>query len=300
MIRPDTILAFCCIRNEAERLPHFLNYYRELSVGHFLFVDNSSSDGSLNFLHDQTDVSFWRTDHAYRLSRFGMDWLGWLQWRYGHGHWCLTIDADELLVYPECDRQNLRDLTELLGARGKTSFGAVMLDLYPEGPVNTPAFRVGDNPLKVLTHFDSSNYRIQWHPIFDNLWIQGGVRDRVFFRAEPERAPTLNKVPLVKWNRRFSYVTSTHQMLPRRLHDVFGTEDRPIMSGALLHTKFLPTITEKSREELDRKQHFENTTLYVNYHKALANGPTLWDTSSQRYTGWHQLVDLGIMSTEDD
>ena len=84
------------------RLPHFLDYYRRLGVDHFLFVDNGSDDGTAEYLAAQPDVSLWATNHSYRLARFGVDWLGWLQWRYGHGHWCLTVDADELLVYPDC------------------------------------------------------------------------------------------------------------------------------------------------------------------------------------------------------
>jgi len=91
-----------------------LQYYRALKVSHFLFVDNGSDDGTAEFLQSQPDVSLWRTDESYRLSRFGMDWLGWLQMRFGHGHWCLTVDADELLIYPQHDTRDLSALTQWL------------------------------------------------------------------------------------------------------------------------------------------------------------------------------------------
>ncbi|MEJ6404915.1 glycosyltransferase family 2 protein [Yoonia sp. 2307UL14-13] len=297
-IAPGAILAFCCVRNEAARLPHFLDHYRALGVDHFLFVDNGSDDVTSDLLVDQPDASLWHADDSYRLARFGMDWLGWLQARFGHGHWCLTVDADELLVYPEHDSQDLRALTGWLDQRDRASFGAMMVELYPRGPIGDAVYAAGDDPLETLTHFDADNYRRQWHPVYDNLWIQGGVRDRVFFAEEPARAPTLNKTPLVKWHRRYVYVSSTHQLLPRRLHDVFGMTDTPMMTGALLHTKFLPTIVAKSKEELQRKQHFENTALYRTYHEKLARGPTLWHSPSHRYAGWRQLVDLGLMSSE--
>ena len=112
-IKPDAILAFVTIRNEMLRLPHFLDYYRKLGVSHFLIVDNASMDGTAEFLADQPDVSLWTTSHSYKLSRFGMDWLGWLQWQYGQDHWCLTVDADELLVYSQCDSRDLRALTTM-------------------------------------------------------------------------------------------------------------------------------------------------------------------------------------------
>lgn len=295
-ITPDAILAFCCVRNERLRLPYFLDYYRALGVGHFVFVDNDSDDDTTAYLAWQPDVSVWATPDSYKLSRFGMDWLGLLQMRLGHGHWCLTVDADELLVYPHHDRRGLKGLTAWLDNRGRRSFGALMLDMYPKGPVEDCQYMAGDDPLPTLTHFDPANYRGQWHPIYDNLWVQGGVRERMFFGAEPERAPTLNKVPLVKWNRRCCYVTSTHQMLPRDLNDVFWDER---MSGALLHTKFLHTIAAKSHEEIERKQHFENSALYVQYHQTLTQNPTLWYEGSLKYEGWQQLCDLGLMVKED-
>ena len=106
------------LRNEAARLPHFLDYYRSLGVDHFLMVDNGNNDGSAEFLAEQSDVSLWRTEASYRDTRFGLDWSGWLLMRYGHGHWCLTLDVDELLTYPGLSTHNLRDLTALSGGRG--------------------------------------------------------------------------------------------------------------------------------------------------------------------------------------
>ncbi|MFO8127267.1 glycosyltransferase family 2 protein [Yoonia sp.] len=296
LISGDDILGFATVRNEIVRLPHFLAYYRKLGINHFLFVDNGSDDGTAAFLADQPDVSLWSTTHSYRRSRFGMDWLGWLQLRYGNKHWCLTVDADELLVYPECENRDLRDLTAWLDQRGHASFGALMLDLYPKGPLAAAAYVPGDDPTKTLEWFDADNYRNQVHHYYSNLWIQGGVRERVFFADEPARAPTLNKTPLVRWSWRYAYVSSTHQILPTRLHDVFDFDGDSKVSGALLHTKFLPIIGAKSQEELERGQHFQNTALYNGYHRRLTESPDLWHEASCRYEGPAQLVELGLMS----
>ena len=70
-----------------------------------------------------------------------------------------------------------------------------------------------------------------------------------FLPTDPRRAPTLNKVPLVRWQRGFAYVNSTHAILPRRLNAVFDETGGEMISGVLLHTKFLPIIVEKSAEE---------------------------------------------------
>ena len=74
-IKPGDILLFSTQRNEAIRLPYFLKYYRDMGVNHFLIVDNDSTDGSVDYLADQKDVSLWTTPRSYKRSRFGVDWL---------------------------------------------------------------------------------------------------------------------------------------------------------------------------------------------------------------------------------
>lgn len=285
---------YVTLRNEYARLPNFLAHYRALGVDHFLIVDNGSDDGSAEYLEKQPDVSLWSTLASYKDARFGMDWITCLQFRFGSGKWALTVDADELLILPY--GRKLPELVQHLDATGRDSFGALMLDLYPEGPVGTGSFDAGDDPLAVLQWFDAPAYRARRHPVFDNLWIQGGVRDRVFFGSEPERAPTLNKTPLVKWSRRYVYVTSTHQMLPRGLNRVFEA-GRP--TGILLHTKMLPQISAKSEEEIERRQHFENSDLYQDYYNALINHPVFWSEQSVRYRDPDQLLELGLMDAGD-
>lgn len=295
----DAILVFSTVRNERVRLPYFLEHYRALGVDHFLFVDNASDDGTADFLAAQPDVSLWSTKHSYRLARFGVDWLGWLQFKHGHKHWCLTVDADELLIYPSYQSRDLKALTRWLDAQNLPSFGALMLDLYPKGQLADAHYAAGDDPTKTLCWYDADNYRRKVHHYYGNLWIQGGVRERMFFSEEPLRAPTLNKTPLVRWNRRYAYVSATHQLLPRHLHDVFDPETNSKATGVLLHTKFLPLIAAKSAEEITRKQHFENTALYADYHQRLTENPTLWHKGSSLYEGCDKLIAQGLMSKGD-
>jgi hypothetical protein len=295
-IRPGAILAFSTMRNEVIRLPHFLDHYRKLGVDHFLIVDNDSTDGTQDYLAAQGDVSLWRTGGSYRLSRFGVDWLTWLQMRHGDGHWCLTVDADELLIYPHHDTRPLRALTGWLDRGGRQSFGALMLDMYPKGRLSAQRYSAGDDPCGTLQWFDAGNYMIQKQNRLENLWIQGGPRARLFFSETPRRAPTMGKVPLVRWSRRYAYVSSTHSILPRHLNHVHDAAGGELTSGILLHTKFLPMITGRSAEEKNRREHFANSRLYDAYYDSLTGDPDLWCDRSTRYRGWRHLEALGLMS----
>jgi hypothetical protein len=295
-IRPSDILVFSTLRNERIRLPWFLRYYRDLGVDHFLIVDNDSTDGSREYLAAQPDVSLWHTAASYKRARFGVDWLNWLQMRYGHGHWCLTVDPDEFLVYPFCDTRPLRALTDWLDASSIRSFGAMLLDMYPKGPLEAQPYREGQDPFEIACWFDSGNYMIRRNARYRNLWIQGGPRARAFFPSNPERAPALNKIPLVRWHRHYVYVSSTHMLLPRGLNLVYDEWGGEKASGCLLHAKFLDTFPVKAAEEMERRQHYAGSHEYRAYHAVLQGGTDLWNKWSEKYINWRQLEILGLMS----
>ncbi len=294
--QPDDILLFSTMRNEKVRLPYFLQYYRDMGVNHFLIVDNDSTDGSTDYLADQPDVSLWHTRAGYKRARFGVDWLNWLQMKYAHGHWCLVVDPDEFLVYPFCDTRPLRALTDWLDASSIKSFSAMLLDMYPKGRLDQQPYQAGQDPMEIASWFDSGNYTMSRNKRFGNLWIQGGPRARVFFPDKPAKAPALNKVPLVKWDRRYAYVSSTHMLLPRGLNQVYDEWGGEKASGVLLHAKFLDTFTAKAEEELGRGQHYAASVEYKAYADSLKDDPDLWCKWSEKYINWRQLEILGLMS----
>lgn len=295
-IRDGDILLFSTMRDELVRLPYFLQYYRRLGVSHFLIVDNDSSDGGREYLAQQPDVSLWSTKVSYRRSRFGVDWLNWLQGKYGHGHWTLVVDPDELFVYPFCDTRPIRALTDWLDGSRVRSFGAMLLDMYPKGRIDDAHYEPGQDPIEVASWFDPGNYVIERNKAYGNLWIQGGPRARAFFADAPRKAPALNKIPLVKWDRKYAYVSSTHMLLPRGLNLTYDEWGGEKASGILLHAKFLDTFTAKAEEELTRKQHYSSGVEYESYAENLMHCPELWCKWSEKYINWRQLEILGLMS----
>jgi hypothetical protein len=295
-IRRDDVLLFCTFRNEDQRLPYFLQYYRDLGINHFLMVDNDSDDGGQAFVAAQPDVSLWHTKSAYGASRHGVDWLTYLQDRCAHGHWALTVDVDEFFVYPFCDSRSIRALADWLDASEVRSFGALLLDMYPKGPVSAQPYQRGDDPFKIAAWFDTGNYVMNRNTMLRNLWIQGGPRARMFFADKPRQAPALNKIPFVKWQRPYVYVSSTHMMLPRGLNLVYDQHGGEKTSGVLLHAKFIDTFSARVSEEAARAEHYASGREYKSYESRHGADPDFWCEWSERYINWRQLEGLGLMS----
>lgn len=297
-VRTDAIasawsLLVCCARNEMPRMSAFLDHYRRLGVAHFLIIDNLSEDGLAEYVSQQADCSHWVADGSYKASNFGMDWCNALLAEYGVGKWCVTVDPDELLIYPYCEQRDLRSLTARMDAIGQPSLFAVLLDAYGEGPLSQTALTPGASPFDVCPWFDRFNLTQRFDAATQSFWIQGGVRMRRFFRDSPEQAPALNKVPLVRWEKGLRYVSSMHHLNDNRFNCTVSNR-KDAISAVLFHFKYVNLLREKASEEMVRGEHYAGSTEYRAYFEA--GDIRLYDPQiSQRYIGSSQLLRMGFM-----
>lgn len=289
-LNANAILAFVVGRDEEEQLPFFLDYYRKLGVTHFFYVDNDSGDESCAFLLGQPDVTLFHTAQGYLESGCGREWSSHLAAHYGMDHWCLTVDVDELLVFPLCEYMTLRDLTVRLDSQGAEAMLTMMVDMYPKD--RTP-YTAGVDFRTASPCFDEGPYWVFHNRRFLHINFFGGVRHRMMFPQSPpgtvaERngAPVLRKVPLVKWKPDTEYIASTHSLKPCQLATV---------TGALLHFKFLKDFSGYAREELERGERPPGD--YEAY--AAVDEEKLWSElngpKTVRYSGSGQLIELGLM-----
>ncbi|MCB1444685.1 MAG: glycosyltransferase family 2 protein [Rhizobiaceae bacterium] len=293
-IKHSDVLLFMCLRNELFRLPFFCDYYRKLGVNHFLIIDNDSTDGVREWARSQPDVSLWHTKASYKESNFGMEWCNYLLRKYGTGHLCVTVDPDEFLVYPCMERRSLRDLGEFMKLEKREVFHTVMLDAYSDRPLHETVYRQGDDPFDVCPYFDRDGY-IQLQKTSSPTVTRGGPRMRVHNRLNPERAPALNKVPVVWWQWNFRYVSSMHDLKPTRLMNLYDAQVPDNICGALFHFKFFASLNEKAVEEMKRKQHYQGGTEYERY-KEINSANFYEEGLSERYISPEQLISIGLMS----
>ncbi|HEY4002235.1 MAG TPA: glycosyltransferase family 2 protein [Candidatus Xenobia bacterium] len=289
-IQPNDILSVTCVRNEALRLPFFLDYYRRLGIDRFLMVDNGSTDGTLALLLAEPDVMVWRTVASFNLSNFGSAWFEVLLRRYGVGHWCLTVDADEFLVYADCETRRLPDLCRSLDANHRQACTALLLDMYSTGPVADTISRPGDDLLALCPWFDRQSYHQRVEnagPHGHQTMYSGGARERVFGGT----GYLLNKVPLLRYQ--VDVVLSGGQHWTNVAKDDIAAD-----SGVLLHMKYLASFPAQAAEQSVRGEHYGAALQYVEYARTLEERPDLcmYDPAlSVKFQDSRQLVELGFL-----
>jgi len=297
----EPIYAFAKCRNERLRLPAFLDHYRRLGVARFFVADNSSTDGSFEYLAAQRDVQVRSESGSFRASRSGTDWLNAMLGEFGVGHWCVTVDIDELLCYPGYEDATLPVLTEYFDSHRYEAMRCLLLDLYPGGQLQQCAYTEGANVIGAAPFFDPGPYSMSPVDRCPGVLIRGGVRERVFYpefrssglgalatralRRSPP--PCLTKVPLVRWDRTSKYLDCNHWVSPRAVAPE---------TGVLLHFKFLQDFHERALEEAARGEYYDEATEYRRYADILRATPelSLMCSDSVRYEGSAQLVALGL------
>lgn len=295
-IRRNDILLFCTLRNERQRIPFFLDYYRSLGVAHFIFVDNGSDDGFQKCIAEMSDVSVWSTNDSYRAAGAGIGWMNHLLARIGAGHWCITVDCDELLVYPHSETRNLAELTDYLSVQGFAHLPCLMVDMYSDGGADRAPSIANIDPRSVCLYFDADGYRFQPSDYWTGYYIQGGLRERIYFSDNPSGSPALNKTPLVKWRKGYFYLSSTHSLFPRRLNRWHAGGASPRVTGALLHFKFVDTLKAKIAEELSRSQRDNQGAEYRAYARQADYDKNWICERSRRFDSSKSLVESGLMT----
>ncbi|HBB32698.1 MAG TPA: hypothetical protein DDZ80_09145 [Cyanobacteria bacterium UBA8803] len=294
-VNPDDI--FCCVvvRNEALRLPYFLSYYRDKGVDKFLVVDNGSTDDTSSYLLSQSDVYLWHSNLSFNRANFGSAWFEVLLRKYGVNHWCLTVDADEILYYPNCETKSIRQLCQELDRKEKKAFNAILLDMYSEKAIGETHYSPGQPFLEVCPYFDKNYYHTKYEQsgIYRNQTVYfGGVRERVFGKSGEYY---LTKVPLIKYH--LDLVLGGGQHFTNSPNAQIALE-----SGCLLHFKYFSSFLSYVEREVARKEHYGDAMQYQEYAKLIAanNNLTFYDINqSVKLINSQQLVELGIMHTEE-
>jgi glycosyltransferase involved in cell wall biosynthesis len=292
--RAGEIRACMVVRNEALRLASVLDHCRRLGVERFLVIDNGSDDGTLELLLAQSDIHVFSSTDSFARNSMGMAWTNEILDTFADGHWVLTVDADELFIYPHYEQIRMAEFCRFLDMTEARGVFCLMLDMYADRRVAESVHTPGRALVETCAYFDRGPYRTLAVSEFPYTRIYGGVRDRLFREGLQGRyhSPTVSKIPLVKWRAGTRYLASAHHVTPLPLST---------LAGGLLHFKFLQDFHARAVTETARGEHHSGAHEYRAYLELLDADPrfNLMSPASVRFEDSGQLVRLGLMQTSE-
>ena len=273
----DELIVVCVVRDGRHYVESFVDHYLSLGVKHIVFLDNNSSDGTVEALKTYDNVTVLRTELPYKAPGIsvGNGWTREVLFKQylisrfgGEDRWCLCADIDELFDYPYSDVIGLDSLLRYLTGKSYTAVAAQMLDMFSDEPLSGRS-DAPDRPLKTAYRFyDVSNMRIRSlkslrnhrNNKFDSDDIEafsGGIRESLFGHR-----PFLTKYPLVFGDGETKPMNNgSHRVGNARVAD---------FTGVLLHYKLLNEHFHAQVEQAVREEHrLQGSFVYKIYKETL-------------------------------
>lgn len=164
------------VRDGAYYLPAFFDHYRTLGILHFVFIDNGSTDATLDMIRAEPGTVILQSHLPW--GQFENDLRRYAAVRYCRDRWCLFADMDEIFDFEGRAEIGLDGLTNYLRSRGLTALMAQMLEMFPKAPLNTVAQMPYDQVLTQFHHCDISTVRALDYASPDtgfSYFLQGNV-----------------------------------------------------------------------------------------------------------------------------
>ena len=250
----DSVVLFCIIRNEYHHIDLFINYYRQMGIKTFVFLDNNSDDGTKEFLMKQEGVILYSCEEQYNAIK-EIGWMNYLLLLHGLDKYCLIADADEYMTYMGCEEHDIHDIVSVMEKNNIKRVGGFLVDMYPKGELfKTTA----TDFLSDYRYFDYTGYHM-FYTRFFGTQVVGGPRRRCF-----KCKNFLGKTPFFYYSGDNDDILATkHYLLP-----VVPTDKQ--MFFGIRHYKFLDKIDfEKVKDAVEKQYHFSNSIDYKTYLKGI-------------------------------
>jgi hypothetical protein len=288
----NEVIVFCVVRNGASWMPTFLRHHFALGVKHIVFVDNGSTDRTVEIASQDERVTVWTTELPF--SRWHPSIKHWLAHRYARGRWSLTLDIDELFDYPRSSVLPLPGLLSYLEHHGYRTMVAHALDMFADAPLSE--LRGRDNQWLPDVHRFYDLEGVSWRT--DCYWVPrnapppgvagciGGIRESVF--GSRALMQTRHALALLDDRVRFNaYDSHFHVRAP--VADV---------TAVLLHYKFVGHLFDQAKEAIRLRNYSGGSKHYRVIEEVLSRDPELRlrRESARELEGVDSLVDQGFLA----
>jgi len=287
----EELLVISVVRNGELYIRSFLDHYSAMGVRHFVFLDNESTDRTVEMLCAHQDVTVLQTNAPYQ--KYENTMKRYLAERFSPGKWNLCADIDELFDYPFSESLRLAAFLQYLNTNRYTAVVAQMLDMFSNIPLNKLESKTDDILKEKYVYYDISDIEKE-----DYLWSKrsnpaikmhwGGIRKRVFGTNNG-----LTKSPLVFMDGKVKPFITWHHPKGARMADI---------SCLLMHYPFVSSFYAKAEDAARTGRYgFRVTDEYRAYLKGLQDNSNLSFKleSAQRFKELERLIEDRFIIVSD-
>ena len=283
----DELLVMCVVRNGEDYVQPFVAHYRALGARHLVFLDNGSTDGTVDRLRRYDDVTVLETSAPYE--RYENSMKRYLAERFSAGRWNLIADIDELFDFPYSDRLGLRDFLRYLNHHAYSAVAVQMLDMFADRPLNASPVDIGEDLSSTYRYYDitdvvKTDYRLLDVGDSGIRFHWGGIRRTVFGTFNG-----LTKTALVRMDGRVEPFVEWHHVRHARFADV---------SCLLRHYPFSPSFYRKVQDAVRTGCYGRVTSdEYAAYWAVLAQEPdvNLRLESAREWSSLDELIESSFL-----
>ncbi|HEY9652023.1 MAG TPA: glycosyltransferase family 2 protein [Coleofasciculaceae cyanobacterium] len=290
----DEIIVLCVVRNGELYIKSFIEHYLSLGVKHIVFLDNGSTDETIDIAKTYKNVTILQTQCPYKKYETVMK--RYLIKRFSKNKWNLFADIDELFDYPFSNILSLRLFIDYLNSKSYTAVVVQMLDLFSDTPLAELKSCKNDSLKKNYNYYDISNIKKEIYPErfggrLENIELYwDGIRKSLFGSNN-----YLSKAALMLFNQKISDTfVDCHHIRKADVADV---------TCVFLHYPFTSLFYQKVAEAVKTNRYAVSASQdYQMYWRRLQQDPNLniKQASACSLKSINELVDKGFLVVSDD
>lgn len=287
----DGVIVLCLVRNAEYYIEVFIKYYFSLGAKHIVFLDNGSTDRTIDLAKKYGNVTILRSNLFFQ--KYQCKLRQYLMNRFARNQWSLNVDMDEFFDYPHSDKMDITSLVKYLRVNKYNAVVANMLDLFSDKTIYFKQ-KFGNLDLSkfknyYFEHERSRLYRLEESNVVSNDAI------KEFIGAIPGQfnyiAPCI-KHPLIFNDGKIKPIFEVHFVKSARLAD---------FSTVLYHYQFVDNLFNKWRDASFEKNYGDNSEKYSLYYSFLKDKKFLKINvpNSKELNDVNQLIKEGYIVVSD-
>lgn len=277
-------ILICVEKDDILKIKELYKHHLELGIKYFVFIDNGSIDGTIEFLKDKKNVDIIKSSTKYQTSAREA-WINRILCHYGYNHWYLVVDSDEMYNYIGSENIKIQEHIKKLEEKGIKRELSFMLDMYSKNEL----FLETENFIKDCCYFDVDTYSKEQYTKF--IKIIGGPRSRTFDSNGNKKEFMLGKYPLFFFEKG-DIQSNSHFTFP------FYKNINIPCTSVLMHYKFIGNDIEKYKKRIEEKNYSNGSEDYKVYMERYESKKTtsFYNEKSEKYIDSNVLKKIQILT----